>query len=870
MRSNQISDSVEAPEFRNLMNALYQITGIPVTVCDASGLILVSSDRENISQCADFSSHFPNCQAGADKQLHNTRMVGDIIQNEYKNGLLELVLPIIIEGRLVGTIIAGQFMIAHTDSLPASTKADTNPHQPTTDKSHNDVPIVDRKKLSTIIEYYRNFVRLIAMSGKKELTQMRTMDELKKAEEKYRLIAENATDVIWTADLDMRITFLSPSATKARGQNIEQIIGLHIADITTPKSFENLKKAWTDEIACIEADPIGPHGSFKIEAEIYCGNGTTAWIEAEVTFLRGHDGKPIGVMGVNRDIGERKRVENHLRTQISAMNAASDQIVITDTEGNVEFVNQAFERETGYSFVEVEGKKLNVIKSGQQDISFYDDLWQTIRSGETWHGEIINRRKNGSLYTEDMCITPVMSETGEIRQFIAIKRDVTEKKTYEKRLDHLAHHDALTGLPNRLLFSDCLATKIEKAKRDGTGIAVMFIDLDRFKFVNDTLGHSTGDQLLKKVSSELIRKLRGVDTVARMGGDEFTVTVTGPKSREEISAIANRVIDAFRYPFVIDDSELFITASVGISLFPEDGIDGETLVRNADTAMYCAKEQGRNNYQFYKEELNALVAAQMNMDNNLRRAVDRNEFVLMYQPQINIETGEILGVEALVRWMHPEFGLIPPAKFIPLAEETGLILPISDWVLKTACQQNKKWQDAGFEPITVSVNVSARQLWQGDLVEVVKSVLRDTGMDPKHLGIELTESALMQDLDLSISILSQLKSMGVKIAIDDFGTGYSSLSYLKRLPIDTVKVDQSFIRDITTNPDDAAIAGAVVAMAHSLKLNAIAEGVETIDQLEFLRSLKYDEVQGYFISRPVPADNIGYVLKQTEILEAVA
>lgn len=436
----------------------------------------------------------------------------------------------------------------------------------------------------------------------------------------------------------------------------------------------------------------------------------------------------------------------------------------------------------------------------------------------------------------------------------------TELLSARETLRVQATRDPLTGLPNRLLFSNRLTYSLEQARRHDELVAIIFLDLDHFKLINDTLGHSIGDGLLKEVAGRLVNSLRKVDTIARMGGDEFTVIATGLKRAEDAEIVAQKMLQAFSNSFQIEGHELFVTPSIGISIYPTDGCDAETLVKNADTAMYRAKEQGRNNYHIYTESSSNTTVEWVTLESHLRRAVERREFILYYQPRLSIKTGQTIGAEALVRWKHPELGIVPPAQFIPLAEESGLIVPIGEMVLRTACIQNKTWQDAGLPAIDVAVNVSARQFHKEDLRETVKKVLDETGLAPEYLGLELTESTLMQDPDAAVEILSELKSMGVKLSIDDFGTGYSSLSYLKRFPIDAVKIDQSFVKEITTNSDDAAIAEAVATMAHRMKLKVIAEGVETIDQLECLRRLGCDEMQGYFVSRPVPSEEFEALL----------
>jgi len=436
--------------------------------------------------------------------------------------------------------------------------------------------------------------------------------------------------------------------------------------------------------------------------------------------------------------------------------------------------------------------------------------------------------------------------------------------THESLRDQ-ATHDSLTGLPNRLLFGDRLADRLEMARRHNRMLAVMFLDVDRFKYINDTFGHNTGDLLLKWVASRLSNLLRKEDMVARMGGDEFTIMLSEINSRCDADQFAQRVLQSFSKPFVLDGQEIFVSASVGVSIFPSDGTDAETLVKNADTAMYRAKENGRGCHQIFVSTLNEKTSRRLELESHLRRALDRDEMIVHYQPRVDLNTGSVLGTEALLRWRRPDVGLLPPAEFVPLAEETGLIIPIGRWVIDAACAQNKSWQEAGLPMMDVAVNISARQFRQENLVETVKKALDETGLDPRYLTLELTESALMHNPDMAADVLGELKAIGVRIAIDDFGTGYSSLNYLKRFPADIVKIDGSFIRDITTDPNDAAIAGAVIAMAHSLKLRVVAEGVETLEQLEFLGSLNCDEIQGYFVSHPVPAEGIEFLLQQRRV-----
>jgi diguanylate cyclase (GGDEF)-like protein len=437
----------------------------------------------------------------------------------------------------------------------------------------------------------------------------------------------------------------------------------------------------------------------------------------------------------------------------------------------------------------------------------------------------------------------------------------------KREIHHLAFYDALTNLPNRRLFGDRLQQAVQAAHRNNHLMGILFIDIDNFKRINDSFGHSVGDRLLRTVASQLVSCLRRVDSighevyeeqisVSRLGGDEFTVLLTHLEKAEDAARVAKRIIEAISVPFLLGDEEVVVTPSIGISVFPYDGDGAEDLIKNADTAMFHAKEKGKNNYQFYTNSMSATAFERLSMEGALRKALGNSELLLHYQPKVDMETGRVTGMEALIRWNHPEMGLIPPSEFIPLAEETGLIVPIGEWVLRTVCSQVRNWRDTGSEMLPVAVNLSACQLRQTMLRQVVGRILDESGIGPEWLELELTESVIMDDIQTSSTVLRDLKKMGVRISMDDFGTGYSSLSLLKRLPLDTLKIDRSFVRDITTDSDDAAIVDAIILLAHSLRLRVIAEGVETREQLDFLRSRGCDEVQGYLYSRPMPVAEI--------------
>lgn len=435
-----------------------------------------------------------------------------------------------------------------------------------------------------------------------------------------------------------------------------------------------------------------------------------------------------------------------------------------------------------------------------------------------------------------------------------LRREITERKQMEEIIKHQAHHDALTGLPNRRLFMDILSIELALAKRSRKRFAVLFLDLDRFKYINDTLGHDIGDELLKQVAARFKGTIRQSDIVARIGGDEFNILLNDVPHSEDISIIADKIVNSFKKSFSIRSHELYIQTSIGISIYPDDGTDIERLFKSADIAMYNAKEQGGNTYQFYNSSMNIRTIERLRMENWLRQSLDRGELMVYYQPQLLVETGEVLCAEALVRWRHPGRGILEPKDFIPLAEETGFITAIDEWVLKTACRQFAEWQKSGFPGICVTVNISAKQFQQADLAEKISQILEDTGFDPQRLDLEITESTAMRNMEHTIPNMNRLAKMGIGIAIDDFGTGYSSLNYLKKLPIHKLKIDKSFVKDIATDPDDRIIISAVTAMAQNMKLRVIAEGVETKEQMEFLKSIGCREMQGFLFSKPLPSE----------------
>ncbi|MBF0371608.1 MAG: EAL domain-containing protein [Magnetococcales bacterium] len=563
--------------------------------------------------------------------------------------------------------------------------------------------------------------------------------------------------------------------------------------------------------------------------------------------------------------GER---EHHLAASVFA--STTEGIVVTDKGAIIQSVNPAFCKITGYTQEEAVGQGMNILKSGRHDDGFYEALWDSLRESNKWQGEIWNRRKNGEVYPQWANISAIRGPDGETRNFVTVFSDLTSIRESQENLLYITGHDTLTDLPNRLLFHERLSHTLVEAKWQDTRVAVLLLDLDRFKVINDTMGHDTGDTLLVQVGQRLKENLPGNATLARMGGDEFGVILPKVVSSMKVAHVAQAVLDVLTKGFEVDGMELFVGASIGIGLFPQDGDDVKTLVKNTDAAMYHAKEQGRNNFQFYTSELNTSSLARMLLESELRNALEKEDFLLFYQPQMDLNTRVLSGVEALIRWNSPKNGMISPGQFIPLAEETGLIIPMGQWALRTACRHAVKWQAEGLPPIRVSVNLSGIQFRQPDFTKLVTDTLEETGLEPGLLELELTESIAMGDVEETLAKLNTLSKAGVRLAIDDFGTGFSSLSYLKRFPIDTLKVDQSFVRNCTTDSDDAAIIHAFIGLAHSLGLTVIAEGVETMDQLQLLKDQLCNEIQGYYYERPLPEEEFLSRMKQKQQADAQA
>ncbi|MBK5931318.1 EAL and GGDEF domain-containing protein [Halochromatium salexigens] len=671
--------------------------------------------------------------------------------------------------------------------------------------------------------------------------------QLQESEKRFRALFDSAAEGMLVMQ-HSRFTEVNRTALQMLGYDeAEAVIGKHADELSPP------------------VQPNGEVSKTKVKQLLHQAKGKTLrfeWLHQQ------RDGTPLPVEVILvpvelegesayfvhwLDRTEETKARQRERQASTVFENSAEAIMVTDAEQRVLAVNRAFTKITGYAEAEILGRQPKLLGSGYQDASFFERMWQMIDNTGAWRGEIWNRRKDGESYPARMTITSVRDDHGQLLNYIGIFNDISEAKRSEEELYRLAHNDALTGLPNRTLLRARMEQSLQRAKRDERMLALLFIDLDLFKNVNDSLGHSIGDELLKNVANAIEQEVRKADTVARLGGDEFVILMDGIDDPSTAAHLAERLCQLVSQPFQVADRELRLTASIGVSLFPSDGKSMDSLLSNADLAMYRAKDQGRNTYRFFEAEMTARAMQRLHLETALRGALARNELELLYQPQFELKSGRIFGAEALLRWTHPELGKVSPADFIPIAEEIGLISEIGGWVLEQACLQLNAWERQGFSVKRMAVNVSVQQVERLDLVDEINAILQRTGVAPGRLELEVTESLLMRNVERVVANLNALRELGVTLAIDDFGSGFSSLGYLKRLPISRLKIDKTFIDGVTVDDNDDAIARAIIALGRALGLDVIAEGVETQAQADFLEHEGCHEVQGYLFGRPMPA-----------------
>lgn len=690
-----------------------------------------------------------------------------------------------------------------------------------------------------------------AMTGREKALQER--------ENLVHLLLESTAEAIFGVDTEGLCIFANQTCARMLGYaNKGELLGRQMHDLVHHTHADGCPYVDAD---CPVQRTFMAGQAVHVHNEVFWrGDGASIPVEYWSYPMR-RDGHVIGAVITFFDLTERLQAEAKSRLAATVFESTHEGVIIADADGCIVAVNQAFTRVTGYTEAEAIGRKPSLLQSGRHGPDFYAAIWLALEEAGHWQGEIWNRRKNGELYPELLSISAVRDRRGAVCNYVGIFTDISQLKESEAKLSHLAHYDPLTGLPNRLLLSSRLQHAIEQAQRQDYRLAVLFLDLDRFKNVNDSLGHQVGDELLRAVTERLGQRLRAEDTLARLGGDEFVVLLERLREPRDAALVARIMLDALTEPFVLARGhEVYIGASIGISLYPDDGQEVAQLIQHADVAMYQAKDQGRNAYGFYTQTLTENANQRLAMETKLRRALERDEFVLHYQPQANLFDGDLIGAEVLIRWRHDGDGLIPPNQFIPLAEETGLIIPLGEWVLRQSCAQWAKWRTEGRSPPTLAVNISPRQFRQQDLARTVERILAETGMPASALELELTEGALMHQGVGAEATLRELKRLGISLAIDDFGTGYSSLAYLKRFPIDRLKIDQSFVRDISVDTNDRELVSTIIAMGRNLNLQVLAEGVETQEQLVFLTDKGCDAYQGYLFGRPMSAEAFSALL----------
>jgi diguanylate cyclase (GGDEF)-like protein/PAS domain S-box-containing protein len=692
--------------------------------------------------------------------------------------------------------------------------------------------------------------RMLVAVARDNSLRKQSEGELRESEERFRATFQQAAVGIAHVAPDGRWLRVNRKLCEIVGYTREELLQRRFQDLTHPDDLAR-------ELVLRQRVNAGEIDSYSMEKRYLYRGSEPLWVGVTVSLVRTPAGQPKYFISVIEDISLRKRTEASLHLLQRAMEASGNGILITDCQqpdNPLVYVNPAFERITGYRADEVLGRNCRFLHGADQNQPGSLLLRQAIANRHEARVVLRNYRKDGTLFWNELYIAPVRDKDGTVTHYVGVQNDISEQKRAEENLLHMATHDNLTGLPNRNLLQDRICQAIGYAERMQREMAVLFIDIDRFKNINDSLGHAAGDQLIVVMAQRLRAAVRIVDTVARVGGDEFVVILTDLSRESDIAKVLPGLLAAITQPMPVDGHELAVTGSIGISVYPRDGRDVSTLLKNADTAMYRAKDAGRNGYRFYAQEMNADAVDRLRLENDLRNAIKGDELMMVYQPQVDAGSGRIIAAEALLRWRHPRHGLISPAEFIPLAEETGLIVSIGEWVLRRVCAQVRGWREAGLPEVKVAVNLSPRQFRQPNLVEMIRAALADYDLPSDWLELEITEGSLMHNPEEAVLLLDELSRLGFRLAVDDFGTGYSSLAYLKRFPLHVLKIDRSFVVDIETNRDSAAIAAAVIALAHSLELKVVAEGVEQPAQMDYLRGLDCDIAQGYLYGRPMPAD----------------
>lgn len=668
-------------------------------------------------------------------------------------------------------------------------------------------------------------------------------EELYQQVNEYEALFNIMPAQIWYKDTNNKIIRVN--------KQVENDIGLHAKDFVG-RGAEELFPAYSAQYYEDDLEVIrSGKPKMGIIEQINNSKGEILWISTSKIPTTNSRGMVTGLVALVLDVTESKKMEKQIPIWAKIFESSGEAISVTDADNRFVAVNRVFSLATGYSPDEIMGKEPSLLKSGHHDNLFYQNMWASINQTGSWQGEIWEKRKDGVIYLKWLRIDQIKDAEGNLINYLARFTDLSEAKAIEERIHYLDRHDALTGLPNRKELSNQLLAEIEKSQQSGKRIGVISLNLDRFKNINDSLGHKAGDAFLKELAGRLQSIKSKTSVIARFSGDSFILIVPTITQRDEMITIINDIMRVLEKPLLFDGLELSVTASIGVSVFPDDGETAEVLIRNADTAMHRVKDNGRNFYEFFEANMNEYASERLILENSLRRALERKEFVLFYQPKFDSKTEKMIGVEALIRWMHPTRQIVAPGEFIAILEDTGLIIPIGEWVLLEACRQHRQWIERGMPPIPISVNISAIQFHDKGFLSMLSGVIQECGIEPGYLDLEVTESVVMRQPEFVIKQLECMKDMGISLSLDDFGTGFSSLSYLRHFPLDRLKIDQSFVLGLAVDSVNEAIIESVVALGKSLKIKTIAEGVETVEALNFLRRIGCDEIQGYFFSKPL-------------------
>ncbi len=866
----KFSDLIAVSELQALCESFTAFTGAVTAVLDLDGNILVATGWQDV--CTQFHRVHP---ATSQRCLESdTILAGQLSHGEKytvykcKNGLVDVAVPIVICGEHVGNFFTGQFFFEKPDLQHFLRQAEEfGFDQQAYLDAINKAPIFTEDNMRSMMDFFTRLAHLIGDMGMARANQEQANQDLRHSKTLLQTIIDTAPMRVFWKDLDLRYIGCNPAFAKDAGQSSPaEIIGK-----------DDFQLSWSDKAKQFRADDrkVMESGQPKLyyDEEITTHDGLISWVRTSKIPLTDGSNAIIGVLGIYEDITASKQAEIDLRVAAIAMES-QEGTIISDADGLILRVNQSFAAITGYLADEVVGQSVGLFKSPCNDDGFYGAIWDSVRLTGIWKGELFILRKNGQSFPAWLNITAVKGADGKVTHYVATFSDITQHKAAEDQIKLLAFYDPLTLPPNRRLLTDRLNQALAASGRSGREGALIFIDLDNFKTMNDSQGHGMGDRLLQEVGRRLNESFRDADTVARLGGDEFVVVLTdlnaSPKeAAAQAEAIGQKILSLLGETHIIAGQEFRCTPSIGITLFGNPCGSFDELMKQADIAMYQAKAGGRNTLRFFDPQLQATIKNRAALESELIIAIQEDQLALFYQPQVD-GIDRLIGAEALVRWIHPRRGLISPTEFIPLAEETGLILPLGKWVLETACRQIAAWAGhSETSDIMVAVNVSARQFTQANFVDWVLSVVERTEANPRRLKLELTESMLLDNVEDIIVKMSALKACGIGFALDDFGTGYSSLAYLKRLPLDQLKIDQSFTRDMLTDPNDAAIASTIVTLGHSLGLTVIAEGVETKGQQDFLSSAGCHSYQGFFFGRPTPAQDFSSLCRDRAKIKSV-